>query len=101
MKRESPQRTVRLRIYGRVQGVFFRAWTVDAATRHGIAGWVRNRSDGSVEAVLSGPKDKVEDLIAACRLGPPRASVSRVEIAEAEEGEALEFGAGFQQAPTV
>lgn len=100
----SPDRTaktVSLRIHGRVQGVFYRAWMVGEAQRRGLMGWVRNRADGSVEALVSGPAAKVDDLIAACRLGPPHASVSRIEIKEAEESEAQTVGAGFRQAPTV
>jgi acylphosphatase len=100
----SPDRTAKtisLRIHGRVQGVFYRAWTVAEASRRGLRGWVRNRSDGTVEAVASGPAAKVDELIAACRIGPPRAAVSRVEVAEADESQAALFGPGFTQAPSV
>jgi acylphosphatase len=83
---------VRVRIEGRVQGVWFRAWTVQEATRRGLSGWVRNRRDGSVEAVLSGPADKVDDMIAACHRGPPAAAVSAVtQTAEAEQPAAGQF----------
>lgn len=94
-------KTVTLRIHGRVQGVFFRAWTVQEATRRGLKGWVRNRADGSVEALLSGLAYQVDDMIAACRLGPPRAAVSRIDVVDAAESLASEFGEGFVQAPTV
>jgi len=101
MDRQDAHKTVSLRIHGRVQGVFYRAWTVAEAGRRGLQGWVRNRSDGTVEAVLSGPAAQVDDMIAACRLGPPRAAVSRIDVAEAEIDEAALFGPGFQQAPTA
>ncbi len=63
----------RLRIHGRVQGVFFRNWTRDKARALGVRGWVRNRLDGSVELVAYGEDEAVEVLIAACRTGPPAA----------------------------
>ena len=94
-------KTVLLRIHGRVQGVFFRAWTVQEATRRGLTGWVRNRADGSVEAVFSGRAHQVDDMIAACRLGPPRAAVSRIDAAEAADSLASKFGFGFVQAPSL
>lgn len=71
---------VHLRIYGQVQGVFFRASTEAEARRLGLTGWVRNRPDGSVEALAEGPKAKLEELAAWCRHGPPRAQVDRVEV---------------------
>ena len=67
-------------ISGRVQGVFFRASTVDEAVAMGIDGWVRNSSDGRVEAVLEGERSAVEAMIAWCRKGPPAARVSSVEV---------------------
>ncbi|MFZ0692671.1 MAG: acylphosphatase [Alphaproteobacteria bacterium] len=93
------RKTVRLKIFGQVQGVFYRAWTVGEATKRGLDGWVRNRFDGSVEAVISGPAAKVDELVAACRTGPPRAQVSRVNVGEVDESEAR--GPGFRQSPTV
>ena len=63
-------------IRGRVQGVGYRAWVEDQATACGLEGWVRNRRDGSVEAVFAGPEAVVADMIALCRHGPPS---SRVE----------------------
>lgn len=69
-----------VRISGRVQGVWFRAWTREQAQLRGISGWVRNCPDGSVEAVLSGPSAAVEALIAALHEGPPAASVSDVRV---------------------
>jgi acylphosphatase len=77
---------VHLRIYGQVQGVFFRASTEAEARRLGLTGWVRNRPDGSVEVVAEGPKAKLEELLAWCRHGPPRAQVDRVEVEWGEAG---------------
>ena len=90
-------KTVRLMIRGRVQGVSYRWWTVGAATQRGLNGWVRNRRDGSVEVLVSGPMAAVDDLIEACRRGPPAARVTDIEII-AEEGAA---SGGFEQRSTV
>lgn len=87
----------RLRIHGRVQGVWFRGWTVDRATALGLSGWVRNRRDGSVEALVSGPGQAVEQMIAACHDGPPTA---HVELVEHEPALGL-TPTGFTQKPTV
>lgn len=76
----------RLRIHGRVQGVFFRDWTAGKARALGVRGWVRNRSDGSVEVEAHGDDGAVEALIAACGKGPPAAKVARMEV-EIFEGE--------------
>lgn len=65
---------------GRVQGVFFRAFTRDVATRHGVKGWVRNLPDGRVEAVFEGDPAAVDAVLTACRKGPPLARVDRVDI---------------------
>jgi acylphosphatase len=67
-------------ISGLVQGVSYRAWAADAADRGGLSGWVRNRDNGAVEAVFSGPRVAVRAMLAACREGPPAALVERVEI---------------------
>ncbi len=67
-------------ISGRVQGVFFRSEIQDEASRQGVNGWVRNRSDGRVEAVFEGEKDKVDRLVEYSRHGPPGARVSRIEV---------------------
>ena len=80
----SERLTRRLRIRGRVQGVGFRYATVAAATRLGIAGWVRNRADGSVEAVVQGSPEAVESMIAWARRGPDAAVVQGVEVTEAD-----------------
>lgn len=71
-------KAVQVRIEGRVQGVWYRRWTVDEARRRGLDGWVRNRSDGSVEALFAGPKDAVNAMLEACWRGPPAAQVRTV-----------------------
>ena len=91
-------KTVRLSITGRVQGVSYRAWTLRAAREKGLKGWVRNRLDGSVEALLSGPPDQVDALVAQCHKGPPAARVDGVAVFEAG-GESVPDD--FTQAPTV
>lgn len=73
---------VHLVIGGCVQGVFFRDSVRRAATGVGVAGWVANRLDGAVEAVLEGPADAVDDLVAFCHRGPSRARVDYVDIAQ-------------------
>ncbi len=72
--------TRHLRIEGRVQGVFYRASLIDEARRLGLAGWVRNRRDGSVEAVVQGPPAAVQALIDWAHQGPPRAQVNAVQV---------------------
>jgi acylphosphatase len=86
---------VRVIIYGKVQGVWYRAWTVEQATQRGLGGWVRNRYDGTVEALFAGDAAAVEAVIEACREGPRHARVSRVERFPAEAPKA----AGFFQLP--
>jgi len=88
---------VRVRIEGRVQGVWYRGWTVEEATKHGLDGWVRNRRDGSVEAVFAGPKDQVDVMIFACHQGPSAARVTRVTSEPSAETPAP----GFVQLPTL
>lgn len=86
-----------LRIHGRVQGVWYRASAQAEASRLGLAGWVRNRSDGSVEALAVGRHIQVEAFIAWAHQGPPKAQVSRVEVIETE----VEAVSGFEQRPTA
>ena len=74
---------VRVVVSGRVQGVWFRAWTVDEATKRKLRGWVRNRKDGSVEALFGGDPSAVDAMLAACREGPPMAHVNDVKIHDA------------------
>ena len=83
------QRRVRLRIRGRVQGVFYRDSTRREAQRLGLRGWVRNRSNGSVEAVALGPPERIAALIDWCHEGPPLARVTEVAVTE-ESGDADE-----------
>jgi acylphosphatase len=73
---------VRAHVYisGRVQGVFFRSEIQDEASRQDVNGWVRNRSDGRVEAVFEGEKDRVDRLVEYSRHGPPGARVSGIEV---------------------
>ena len=81
------ERAVALRIEGRVQGVWYRGWAVAEAERRGLRGWVRNRGDGSVEALLIGADAAVAAMIEACRRGPPAARVSAViERPAADDG---------------
>ena len=80
-------RTVHVLIHGRVQGVSFRAWTQHLAELHGLKGWVRNRQDGSVEAVFSGPADLVEVMVKACHQGPAGALVETVETLSSSEAD--------------
>jgi acylphosphatase len=75
----NPNRTVHVLIHGGVQGVGFRAWTHHQAELHGLKGWVRNRRDGTVEAVFSGPDNLVDVMLKACRQGPRGAVVERVD----------------------
>lgn len=86
---------VRARVFvsGRVQGVFFRGETVNVAQRLGLDGWVRNLSDGRVEAVFEGEKEKVEEALEFCRRGPPAAYVTNVDVKwERWTGELQGFG---------
>ena len=85
-----------LMILGRVQGVFYRNWTTETARRMGLAGWVRNRMDGSVEARVEGPEAEVEQFISLAHQGPPAAKVARIDIEDA----AVEDLVVFQKRPT-
>jgi acylphosphatase len=76
-------------VRGRVQGVWFRASCRDEGERLGLAGWVRNCEDGSVEAAAEGPREALEEWVAWCRRGPPAARVTAVDLTwEAPRGEA-------------
>lgn len=77
----------RVVVWGRVQGVFFRDTVRRAALAAGVAGWIRNNPDGTVEAVLEGERDAVERIVALCRTGPRGAHVERVSVtSESPEG---------------
>jgi acylphosphatase len=90
-------------IRGRVQGVGYRAWVEHQAMARGLDGWVRNRRDGSVEALFAGPADVVADMIASCRRGPSSAHVDAVKEDPASS-DALNLrrpDEGFTVLPTV
>ncbi len=89
--------SVRVIIEGRVQMVWFRGWTLEQADARGLRGWVRNRRDGAVEALFTGPRAAVEDMIEACRHGPPAARVAKISRFPAED----DGGAGFRPLPTA
>jgi len=72
----------RVIVSGRVQGVFFRDTCQRVADRLGLCGWVRNRSDGTVEAAIEGDRDDVGELVAWCHEGPPRSFVTQVQISD-------------------
>lgn len=86
-----------LRVAGRVQGVGYRAWLAREADRHGVWGWVRNRSDGTVEALLAGEEDALQELLMLCRRGPALALVESIEEHFAEPPPEP----GFIQRPTL
>ena len=89
--------TRHLLIHGRVQGVWYRAWTVRMAQQLGVSGWVRNRRDGSVEVVVEGDVERVRDFICRATAGPPNARVERIDERECEPLGAV----GFEQRPTA
>ena len=81
-----------VRVTGLVQGVFFRAWTAEQARQLGVAGWIRNAADGSVEGHLEGERWAVQQLIDQLHRGPPSAQVAKVAVDEAES----EGASGFE-----
>ena len=88
---------LRLRITGRVQGVGYRAWLEREARSRGLRGWVRNRRDGSVEALLIGDDQPAEAMVAACQRGPRLAGVTDIERSpDTDDGRT-----GFYVLPTV
>ena len=92
--------TRHLQIEGQVQGIGYRAAMRAEAERLGVTGWVRNRADGSVEAVVQGQANPIERLIAWARLGPAAARVSSVHVAIARAEHEQRF-ARFEQLPTA
>lgn len=90
--------SLRLQITGRVQGVGFRYAMREQAARRGVCGWVRNRRDGSVEALVQGESDAVQALLAWARGGPPGAQVTELRSAQADDEPAL---AAFELRPTL
>jgi acylphosphatase len=98
MKSRSPAtRSVQVRIEGLVQGVAYRAWTESEANELGLGGWVRNRRDGTVEAVFSGEAEAVTEMLRRCEAGPPSARVEGVEIV----GEDVGAYPSFEVRPTA
>jgi acylphosphatase len=87
-------------VEGHVQGVGYREFTCRAALRHAVNGWVRNRSDGAVEALICGPSEAVEALVAEMRKGPRFATVSSVSITHLDETRGLDSGV-FMIRPTT
>ena len=81
----------KVRIYGRVQGVFFRQWAVNQARALGVAGWVRNCPDGTVEAHVTGEEDAVDEMIAAMHQGPSQARVDNLTVDVIEPEDASGF----------
>ncbi|MGO8952795.1 MAG: acylphosphatase [Rhodomicrobium sp.] len=95
--KEREVHTVHVLIRGRVQGVAYRAWTERTANGLGLHGWVRNRRDGTVEALFSGAAVQVQEMLAHCRKGPPAAMVTEVTII----GEGGLAPSGFEVLPTA
>jgi acylphosphatase len=91
------EEALRIVVTGRVQGVGFRAWALSEARRHDLRGWVRNRRDGSVEALLIGRSEALEAMVEACRRGPSAARVADV----AEEPASDDGTVDFHDRPTV
>ncbi len=93
---------IHIRVFGRVQGVGFRAWTRRTANSFGISGWVRNRRDGSVEIMADGPDAIMKEFLSACRKGPSWARVDRLEPVSILDAPILPIEQGiFQNQPTV
>ena len=90
-------------IRGRVQGVGYRAWVEHQARQSNLEGWVRNRKDGSVEALFAGPAGVVAEMVALCRHGPPSARVDNVtrESADEEQLRLRHEGERFSVLPTI
>jgi acylphosphatase len=87
-----------LRIIGKVQGVWYRAWFADQAEALGLKGWVRNRADGSVEAVVQGPSEMIDAIIVRAHEGSPASRVADVIVSYDAPAETLQ---GFEKRPTV
>jgi len=88
-----------LLVHGLVQGVYYRAWLVQEARTLGLAGWVRNRRDGTVEAQVSGKASAVQALIDWAHRGPQQARVDRLDVRDTDAPDDLP--AGFEQRPTL
>ncbi len=90
-------KSVQITIHGRVHGVGFRAWVSDEAEQLGLSGWVRNRRDGTVEAVISGDETIVDEFVARCRQGPRAAIVFKLNSKPYDDP----FPDGFRILPTL
>ncbi|MEQ8602652.1 MAG: acylphosphatase [Marivibrio sp.] len=90
-------KTIHAIISGKVQGVWFRAWTQETAEELGLDGWVRNRRDGTVEAVFSGPSTSVDRMVELAHDGPSHARVRDVQVSDSAETPTP----GFEKRPTV
>lgn len=88
---------LKLRVEGLVQGVGYRAWAAAVARPLGLSGWVRNRSDGTVEALVSGSTEAVEAFVEACARGPAGARVTKIDLLMSEPPD----GQGFNIRPTL
>lgn len=86
-----------LMIHGRVQGVWYRAWTVETARSLGLTGWVRNRTDGSVEAVVEGDESVITQFLALAHVGPTAAKVARIDATDTD----VRAFATFEKRPTA
>lgn len=91
----------RLLVHGRVQGVGYRAWMAAAARREGLSGWVRNRREGTVEALIDAPPDSLAAFIALCRQGPPSAHIDAVEVTGLSAIDEAFITGDFAVRPTV
>jgi acylphosphatase len=91
------RKIIHVLISGTVQGVWFRAWTMQEAQARRLDGWVRNRRDGRVEAVFAGSAARVDDMVAACHRGPPAAEVADVSVTPSPD----DPGTGFRKLPTA
>ena len=91
MTPRNEERAVAVRVEGRVQGVWYRGWVVEEAERRGLRGWVRNRTDGSVEALFIGPEAALADMVAACHRGPSAARVTEVRAIPTKDDGSLAF----------
>lgn len=92
-----PETIFRLRIKGQVQGVGFRDWAIEEAQARNLSGWIRNRSDGTLEMLIAGPHKTIEDMLGALTKGPPAARVTTIDIQRESEAPA----AGFVGKPTL
>ena len=85
-------KSIKVRISGVVQGVFYRASTQEKALALGVSGWVKNCSDGSVEALFEGPHSQLEQMIAWCKVGPDNARVDKIDILYSKDCTNLQEG---------